>query len=308
MKSTRFTVTRMAAVIAVALQAMTCWALDVPRPMADDLRIRVADYSPHQVYEIRVKRGVSTRIILSPGEVIQTATPGLSSRCAQEGDEWCIHAPQGATQIVIRPRDGADKTNLEVQTSQRDYSFELKVLPDAPPEKESAHNVPFFRVSFEYPAPPTPVRPVPIGVALPSASMPSSDAAADPISVEMRLAEAAPLPQNHQYTMQVLPGGEYAAPSAVFDDGRFTYFEYKGAREIPAVFAHGIDGEPTRVNFSFDSRRQLLVVHRLAQRFTARLGKAVVGIFNEAFDPAGVSTPSGTVVSEVIRENKETRP
>jgi len=119
------------------------------------------------------------------------------------------------------------------------------------------------------------------------------------------LAESAPVPRNDRYTMQALPGGDIAVPSAVFDDGRFTYFEFRGSREIPAVFVHGTDGEQRRANFHFDTQRELLVVHSTAQRFTLRLGKAVVGIFNEAFDGVGVSTPTGTVASGVLRERKD---
>jgi type IV secretion system protein VirB9 len=88
----------------------------------------------------------------------------------------------------------------------------------------------------------------------------------------------------------------------VFDDGRFTYFEFPGAREIPAIFAIGSDDEATRVNWHMNG--SFVVVQRTARKFTIRLGEAVVGVFNEAFDATGIDTPTSTVSPAVTRESK----
>lgn len=108
--------------------------------------------------------------------------------------------------------------------------------------------------------------------------------------------------RNTNYSKQVLERGEDAEPTMVFDDGRFTYFEFPGAREIPAVFAHGSDGQATRVNWHMSGN--FVVVQRTARKFTLRLGEAVVGIFNEAFDRTGIETPTATVSPAVVREIK----
>jgi type IV secretion system protein VirB9 len=47
-----------------------------------------------------------------------------------------------------------------------------------------------------------------------------------------------------------------------------------------------------------------VVVQRTARKFTLRLGDAVVGIFNEAFDRTGIETPTSTVSPAVVREIK----
>ena len=47
-----------------------------------------------------------------------------------------------------------------------------------------------------------------------------------------------------------------------------------------------------------------VVVQRTARKFTLRLGDAVVGIFNEAYDATGVDTPTNTVSPAVVRELK----
>jgi type IV secretion system protein VirB9 len=46
------------------------------------------------------------------------------------------------------------------------------------------------------------------------------------------------------------------------------------------------------------------VVQRTARKFTLRVGDAVVGVFNEAFDPTGIDTPTATVSPDVQRDIK----
>jgi type IV secretion system protein VirB9 len=182
---------------------------------------------------------------------------------------------------------------------------------------------PFYRVQFEYPAP----RPAAPAVAA-AALSPEREAAiallARSLAGAATPATAATLTsgtqkpaerlndepigavRNADYAKQVLPNGADAEPSAVFDDGRFTYFEFVGAREIPAIFAHGSDGEPVRVNWHMEP--PFVVVQRTARQFTLRLGGAVVGIFNKGYDAAGVAIPTSTVSDDIQRTIKKDAP
>nr|WP_249206024.1 MULTISPECIES: hypothetical protein [Burkholderia] len=45
----------------------------------------------------------------------------------------------------------------------------------------------------------------------------------------------------------------------------------------------------------------VIVVHEVARRFVLRLGKEVVGLWNDAFDVDGVPPADGTTVSGVKR-------
>jgi type IV secretory pathway VirB9-like protein len=112
--------------------------------------------------------------------------------------------------------------------------------------------------------------------------------------------------KNANYSKQVLPQGEDADPTAVFDDGRFTYFEFAGRREIPAIFAHGSDDRSSRVNWHMQP--PYVVVQRLARKFTLRLGGAIVGVWNDSFDPVGIDIPTSTVSTEVERNLKKDKP
>jgi type IV secretion system protein VirB9 len=306
--------------IALACGAMMLtplYALDVPVSGPNDARIRMVTFRPNEVTKIDVQRGVVTRIILEPGEKIEVPVVGLSSDCTKDSDEWCISAIQGSNQIFIRPRDNATRNNMELHTNKRDYSFVFELAkPTVSRGKQVAPSVPFYRVVFDYPKPKPPAPTMSPEQARASAVddlLRRVDASASrpvPLAVDpdfgmtpvQRLKSEGMQVRNANYTKQVLEKGEDANPTMVFDDGRFTYFEFPGAREIPAVFAHGSDGEPTRVNWHMQG--SFVVVQRTARKFTLRLGDAVVGIFNEAYDATGVDTPTNTVSPAVVRELK----
>lgn len=292
-------------------------AVEMPKSSPNDERIRFITYVENQVTAIRVQRGVVTRIVLAPDEKIDIASTGLSSLCDSPSDEWCIHAPPGSRQIFVRPRDGATRNNVEVHTDKRDYSFEFDVLPDPDTKsvtnsKHSSEKKPaaFYRVVFQYPTPPDLIRASVVGGLLNmldgnkgdknlGTSAPTSGAGND-LSPREILKTTIPKVHNTKYNMQVLKDGEDAAPTMVYDDGRFTYFEFLGAREIPAIFTYGSDGQAVRVNWHMEP--PFVVAQRTARKFTLRLGNAVVGIFNEAFDATGIDTPNSTV-SDVVKRD-----
>jgi type IV secretion system protein VirB9 len=323
---------------AIAAFAMLASAADVPRAGNDDARIRVIDYKPMGVTKVLVRRGVVTRVVLEQDERIEVAVVGLSSDCKSTSDEWCIVADQGTNQIFIRPRDAARTNNIEMRSNKRDYSLEFEVInePKVVMAGKQVSTVlpPFYRVVFNYPTPVKVAAAIVPPVAQQDAGtvtsrVPSNVMSPDRIEAFQRLGEVLnastastelqklasikspserlanePIDiKNGNYSKQVLPQGADADPTAVFDDGRFTYFEFAGRREIPAIFAHGSDDEPTRVNWHMQP--PYVVVQRLARRFTLRLGGAVVGVWNDSFDPVGVEIPTGTVSADVEREPKK---
>lgn len=293
------------------------FALDLPGAGPNDARIRTITYKPNEVTLVRVQRGVVTRIMLEADEKIAIPVVGLSSDCAKDLDEWCISAIPGSNQIFVRPRDNARSNNMELNTTKRDYSFVFEVVSSSVSHGKSnaGSTVPFFRVVFDYPKPKPPptVAPELARVTAIDDLLRRVDASAarpipqkvDPdygMSPTQRLKAEGIDIRNANYTKQVLPKGEDANPTMVFDDGRFTYFEFPGAREIPAIFAIGSDDEPTRVNWHMSGA--FVVVQRTARKFTIRLGEAVVGVFNESYDATGIDTPTLTVSPSVLREMK----
>ena len=205
--------------------------------------------------------------------------------------------------MLVKPKERATHNNLELRTDKRDYSFAFKVLPDKEPTQEKpvpsiAAPMPMYRVIFRYLA-------VPRGL---SVTRPTSGSTATGESavLKSRLAAARPQLRNWNYTMQVLKGAQDIVPSLVFDDGRFTYFQFRANREVPTIFYVSPIGEEARVNFHMDETdRELLVVERLGRRFVLRLGGAAVGIWNEAFDSQGVATGDGTTIDGVARDLRQ---
>jgi len=297
-------------------------AAELPRPSPEDPRVRLVAYAPNQVTVIKVRRGTVTRITLEADERTEVAVTGLSARCDKDEDEWCIRVDKGGNQIFVRPKDGARRNNMELRTSTRDYSFDFEVLADAGQGKaekagKAAEGDAFYRVAFEYPKPRAKAltdAAAAAGQLLATLDLPGRNTSAqvttqiaDTMPAPERLSLEPPSVRNSNYTMQVLDKGEDAAPTLVFDDGRFTYFEFLGAREIPAIFAYGSDDAAARVNWHMvdGPLGHFVVVERTARKFTLRLGDSVAGVFNDAFDPVGIDTPTGTVSLAVRRQIKE---
>lgn len=313
------------------LVLMPTYAEDTPRRSELDPRVRYVTYKPDDVVAVPVRRGVVTRIILGTDEKIVQSGTGFAANCANDALEWCVRADPGSSQIWVKARDNATHNNLEVATDRgRDYSLVFRVLPDA---KAPGHDE-VYRVIFQYVLPP-PVMPASLrslipaegvaSAAIPAGAMSESEnnALADkpavspttsvkpqpkpqtialPASVEGRLA-LGPEIKNTHYTMNHAGGGDLLAPSLAFDDQRFTYLKFPANRQIPAPFVLGADGNETRANFRMQEGG-LMVIEKIARAFILRLGEAVVGIYNEAFDADGVEIPTAVAAPGVVREVK----
>jgi type IV secretion system protein VirB9 len=311
--------------VSFALFSVACasaFGAVIPSASNDDPRVRMVPYKALDVTQISVWRGVVTRIILEADEKIETPVVGLSSDCNQVADEWCIVAERGSNQVFIRPRDGSIRNNMELRTNKRDYSFEFEVKGEVGKGTKLLSNskleaAPYYRVIFNFPKPivvtaqQAPALPPDRAFAVANllkalnttTVVPSVSDPEGLMKPEERLKGEGIFLRNANYTKQVLPQGQDAEPSLVFDDGRFTYFEFVGSREIPAIFAFGSDDVSTRVNWHMQG--SFVVVQRTARKFSLRLGGAIVGIFNESFDTQGVDTPTSTISSDVKREIKE---
>jgi type IV secretion system protein VirB9 len=271
---------------------------EVPLPGKSDPRVRYVKYVADQVTVIKVRRGSVTRIMLEGGEKIAVAATGFSADCAKAELEWCVRADVGTNQVWIKPKDGATFNNLELNTNKRDYSLEFQVLKDSPAGRVTAANdkrlvtEPMFRVIFQYPLS------VPLSEIL-AASRPPGQANDSLTRTEAATRAEVPKPRNWNYSMQVLEGAEDITPTLVFDDGRFTYFQFLGNREVPSIFYVSRDGEEGRINYHMEG--DIAVVERMSRKFVLRLGQAVIGVFNEAFDLDGVPPSNGTTSERLVR-------
>jgi type IV secretion system protein VirB9 len=277
------------------LMAVAALGAEIPAPSEHDARVRYVGYAKDEVTVVNVRRGTVTRIVLGEDERIAVAATGFAAECTKADLEWCIRADVGTNQIWVKPKENATVNNLELKTDKRDYSFEFRVLPNASSATPGGLHVadPMFRVIFRYPAQ------ADSGEALGAEDAARQFEAREKALLDERLAAARPVARNWAYSVQVLKGAEDIVPSLVFDDGRFTYFRFANNREVPAIFYISPSGEEARINFHMEG--DLAVVQRMGRRFVLRLGEAVVGVWNDHFDPDGVPPRDGTVVSGVAR-------
>ncbi len=273
----------------------TVFAAELPEPSENDPRVRYLTYKKDEVAIINVRRGSVTRIVLGDDEKITVAATGFASDCQKEQLEWCVRADVGSRQVWVKPKDNATFNNLEIQTDRRDYSIEFRVLDDGVPRRSAKvlEGEPMFRVIYRHP-----VEFATLNNALALQSTALQQASEANLLAD-RVRSAKPIARNWNYSQEVLKGAEGIAPTLVFDDGRFTYFRFPANREVPTIFYVSPNGEEARINFHMDG--DLAVVQRLGRQFVLRLGRSVVGVWNDAFDADGVAAQDGTTIPGVTR-------
>ena len=289
-------------IVVFVLPIVSASAAELPAPGERDQRVRYVTYKQDDVTIIHVSRGVITRIVLGEDEKIIIAATGFQGDCAKPEAEWCIRADVGTNQVWVKPKDHATHNNLEIRTDRRDYSLEFQVLADHTLGRSRKRSdgqgleEAMYRVIFRHPLSlPNPQSVMALTAGLDQAKQVREDQQA----VADRLASFTPEPKNWAYSMEVLPGSDEIAPALVFDDGRFTYFSFPPNRDIPAIFYFSPVGEETRLNVHME--KEFAVVERMGRRFILRLGQAVVGVWNDAYERDGVPPANGVTVSGVSR-------
>jgi type IV secretion system protein VirB9 len=161
--------------------------------------------------------------------------------------------------LFIKPVDAQRPTNMTVVTSERRYSFEL--VPDFN-QTPSAQDL-IFSLRFRYPTP----KPVEVTA---------------PVEQKPDLAQAlalSPTAFNFRYSFS---GSRRNVPERVFDDGRFTYFQWPERAQTPAVFISDADGKSESI-VNYNIRDGFLVIEQTAPLFILRQGKEVTRVFNDQF-------------------------
>jgi type IV secretion system protein VirB9 len=90
-----------------------------------------------------------------------------------------------------------------------------------------------------------------------------------------------PQPPERRNTRYTYTGSRASLPSLVFDDGKFTYFQWPESVSTPALFLVAPDGSESIVNYSVRNGYQ--VVEQTAPRFVLRNGKEVTTVINEGW-------------------------
>lgn len=225
------------------------FALQEPRPLATDRRIQTVRYSANEVYRFVGHYGYQAIVEFAPDEEVSTVSLGDSIA-------WQVN-PVGS-RLFLKPVEQDAMTNMSVITNKRTYHFELHAEET---EDISASDM-IFVLRFVYPD----------DYAGDYSSFVAEDPAPDLTDPEVLKT------LNFNYS---IVGSDVIAPIRIFDDGEFTYMEFKEINgDIPAVFWVDSAGEENLINFRKNAN--YIVVERVTSQFTLRNGADVICVFNES--------------------------
>jgi type IV secretion system protein VirB9 len=246
---------RAVAVLLAALAvAGAAYPAIAPQPGPGDPRIRIVQYDPDQVVELRGAIGYQMTLEFGPGERIENVSIG-------DGLGWQVTPNHKANLLFVKPLDVHSVTDMTVITNLRRYAFDLSARRPPP---HGDHSL-MFRVRFRYPEPfIAVVEPAPVPPPQP------------------------PRDVNHAYRIE---GSAATAPLRVFDDGHSTYFTFSPTVDYPAIFAVDADRKEAVVNSA--TRDGYVVVDRLAGAFMLRRGAQVTRIVNDGYRGPEIG-PQGT--------------
>ncbi|OYW13908.1 MAG: P-type conjugative transfer protein VirB9 [Rhodospirillales bacterium 12-54-5] len=240
-------------------------ALQESRAIATDSRIRSVRYSPNEVYQFIGHYGYASAIIFADDEKVLTVSMGDSTA-------WQVN-PAG-NRMFIKPVDQNALTNMTVLTDKRSYLFELH----AQETKDIRDKNMVFEMRFVYPQSDNGTLDVNQLDSLPDLERDSA-----------RL--------NFRYTIR---GSTVIEPIRIFDDGEFTYFEFRDKNaEIPAFFK--VDSINNEALINFRKRGNYIVVEQVASRFTLRRGPDILCVYNEKMPVIPLPQPERSL-SQRIRE------
>jgi type IV secretion system protein VirB9 len=243
------------------------YALKEAKSLAIDKRLGVIVYSPYDVHKFVGYYGYQSSIIFAEDEVIDTISMGDST-------PWQI-VPNGY-RLFLKPIDQDATTNMTLITNKRIYYFELH----ANEAKDINQDGLMFAVKFLYPDDQS-------GSGAGSTHI-STGAMSEPDLTNKSL-------YNFEYTIS---GPDTVAPIKIFDDGKFTYFEFRDKEaELPAIFYSDKEGNEGLINYRMIGR--YLVVESIRERFTIRLDTEVVCVFNEKL----IKTNKGLDISKTSKKN-----
>ncbi|MFT6332267.1 MAG: type IV secretion system protein VirB9 [Lentimonas sp.] len=171
-------------------------------------------------------------------------------------DAWLWKISDSKTRLYLKPVADNASTNMTVKTDKgRIYNFELIARTPTGPDDENL----IFAVKFVYPD---------------DRDRNILEFPKAPVSDEPDMKNLSIYNFNYEYT-----GEPRIAPSKVFDNKEFTYFQFSNANaELPAIFSVDSEGFESLVNFRVAG--DYIIVERVESQFTLRNGSDIVCVYN----------------------------
>ena len=223
------------------------YSAQLPRYLGSEKKFRSYVYNPNELYRYFGHYTYQGFIEFDAGETINTISMGNPTL-------WLVETLDN--RLFLKPvGEDNSETNMTVLTNKRVYHFEL-VAKEA---KGLADKDLIFVVKFSYPD---------------DKDKNLVEFAKAPPSDEPDMRDLSSYNFNYQYT-----GEKSIAPSKVFDNGQFTYFQFSNKNsEIPAIFNVDADGFESLVNYRVSA--DYVIVERVGAQFTLRNGSEIVCVYN----------------------------
>ena len=227
--------------------------------------VDIYEYVPDSVYQVRTGLGITTQIELDPSEKVLDYSTGFSSG-------WELTRRDNV--FYLKPKNVDVDTNMVVRTETNSYIFELKVVATDWRVLEQARRAGVqYKIRFAYPQD-----------ARFTAVAAKSESEPDQVPVQDGMSTRVDRNRRYHY------GYEYATrsrkawlvPTAVYDDGRFTYIKLNDGisfptGNFPAVYAREkAHAEEFVVNTTVEGNT--IVLHGTYPFLIIRHGDNVVGL------------------------------
>lgn len=265
------------------IPAVSC-AVSIPKGSAKDGRIQTVMYNPDDVIHIHARIGEAVLIQLEDGELLTgDPTSGLGM-----GDAAAWNLAARGNNLYMKPVASAPATNMLITTSKkRTYAFDLSLTG-----KKNGKYVqkPTYILRFVYPD---------------TAAYKARAEAQKQAKALEKLKAAGHRPNaRHNYNYWG-KGDKTLAPTAAYDNGRFTYFSFDNGRELPLIYKVMDDGSEMLLNSHVDG--DTVVIHETAKHFVLRLGKSVLGLENRSFNEKSSFNRTGAGSRDSVRIEKDGR-
>ncbi len=248
------------------LLAGSAAAAELPESGPEDPRIRTLVYDPSQVVVIKGHAGFQQMIQFGEGEKIESLSIGDSLA-------WQVVPNKDGNLLFLKPVEPKAHTNLAVVSNRRSYAFELIAVNLIAEVGDMS-----YIVRFRYPQEE-------------DAKVQAQLAAVEHDKQQEVVPDRKldPSAWNLDYTFQGKTG---LAPLHAFDDGTFTYFQFRERQDVPAIFLVTDGKNESLLNYHVSGK--YVVVERTGKQFTLRSREGEVCVYNEAAFKAAPDTVAKT--------------
>ena len=319
---------RCGAAMVLALMASTALSAELPVPCGPDPRKRCIAYKEDQIVLLPLSKGATLLVNLPENETVfytgtsdnsiitgkppvervgvgenTTADPFLEITVPGDKDNpsqfFAIKAKQ---ELEAQPLSiiGIWTNPVTNKQEYRAHSFEIVTQAGGPSAPDA-----LFQVSFSDPVSERLIR-------QDKRNKRQAEIEAETVAARLSQVEQSVLKLNLAYDAQGLETDRAIAPSSVpgfdgmWDDGERTFLRYPGNRNPPTAYEVLADGSEAILsqNTVVDSatKGSLLIINKVVPMMRLRSGTSVLCITNNAYDPVGRRTGTGTVDPGIVRE------